>query len=72
MKTSYMDAILTMFVLAYIFSAWVFMIKQKQGASFVTSFDKAIVRGGCFFVLGSGLSFALMMYGNFPQLLMNA
>ena len=67
METSLINASLTMFVLAYIFSACIFMVKQKQGDSFITSFDKAIVRGGCFFVFGSGLSFVVMMSGNLPQ-----
>jgi hypothetical protein len=68
MKTSLVvDAILTMFVLAYVFSAWIFMMKQKQGASFITSFDKAMVRGGCFFIFGSGLSLVAIVSNNFPQ-----
>lgn len=65
METSLVNAILIMFILSYVFSASIFMAKQKQGASFIASFDKAIVRGGCFFLLGSGLSFAAMMYGIF-------
>lgn len=69
MKTSLVvNAILTVFVLSYVFAAWTFLMKQKQEASFITSFDKAIVRGGCFFVLGSGLSFIAVAYGNFPQM----
>jgi hypothetical protein len=67
METSLVNAILIMFILAYVFSALIFMAKQKQGASFIASFDKAIVRGGCFFLLGSGLSFVVMMHGNLSQ-----
>ena len=69
MKAPFIDVILTTFVLAYVFSAWIFMMRQKQGDTFITSFDKAVVRGGCFFILGSGLSFVLMVYGNLPPLL---
>lgn len=68
MKTSLViDAILTIFVLSYVFSAWTFMVKQKLGASFTESFDRAIVRGAWFFAFGSGLSFVTVMYGNIPQ-----
>jgi len=66
------NAILTMFVLSYVFSACTFMVKQKLGASFIDSFDKAIVKGAWFFALGSGLSFITVMYGNFPQAFIGA
>lgn len=70
MKTSLLvNVILTMFVLSYVFSAWTFMAKQKLGASFITSFDKAIVRGAWFFALGSGLSFITVVYSTVPQVL---
>ena len=65
MKTSLIDVVLIVFILSYVFSALIFMVKQKNGASFIVSFDKAIVRGGCFFVFGSGLSLVAIMYGNF-------
>ena len=69
MKTSLVvNAILTVFVLSYVVSACTFMVKQKLGASFIESFDKAIVRGAWLFALGSGLSFITVMYGNAPQL----
>jgi hypothetical protein len=61
------NTILIMFVLANVYSALVFTTKQKLGASFIESFDKAIVKGAWFFVLGSGLSFITVMYGNVPQ-----
>lgn len=68
MKTSLLvNVILTTFVLSYIVSACTFMVKQKLGASFIESFDKAFVRGAWLFALGSGLSFITIMYGNFPQ-----
>ncbi len=62
------DAVLSVFVLSYVFSGLTFVAKQKQGASFITSFDQAIARGSWFFALGSGLSFVTLMYGNLPQL----
>ena len=65
MNISFINAVLTVFILAYVYSAVVFMSKQKRGADFTASFDKAIVRGGCFFLIGSGLSFVVMMSGNF-------
>lgn len=68
MKTSLVvNVILTVFVLSYIFSACTFMVKQKLGASFIESFDKAILKGAWLFALGSGLSFITVIYGNFPQ-----
>ena len=68
MKTSLIvNAILTIFVLSYLFSAFTFMVKQRLGASFIESFDKAIVRGAWFFALGSGMSFITVMYGNVSQ-----
>jgi hypothetical protein len=68
MKTSLLvNAILIVFILTYVYSAFTFMMKQKLGDSFIASFDKAMVSGGCFFVLGSGLTCLSIMYGNFPQ-----
>lgn len=67
MNTSLVSAILTVFILAYVFSAWIFMLKQKQGASFIASFDKAIQRGAVFFILGSGLSFIALVSDNSAQ-----
>jgi len=68
MKTSLIvNAILTVLVLTYFYSAWTFMVKQKLGESFITSFDNAIVRGAWFFALGSGMSFITVMYGIVPQ-----
>lgn len=65
MKTSLVvNAILTMFILSYVVAAWTFIMKQKQEATFASSFDKAIVRGGTFFVLGASLSYIGIMYGN--------
>ena len=62
-----LNAILTVFVLANIFAGWTFMSKQKQGYSFITSFDKASVGGGCFFALGSGIYFIVDLSGNLSQ-----
>jgi hypothetical protein len=67
MKTSLVNAVLAMFVMAYFYAAWIFMMQQKHCIPFIASFDKSIVRGGCFFVLGSGLSFITIVYGNFQQ-----
>jgi len=69
MKSSLLDAILTVFVIAYVFFGLIFMGNQKHGASFIVSFDKAIVKGGCFFALGSGLSLVAIEYGNFSPVL---
>jgi hypothetical protein len=33
----------------------VFVVSQRQGQTFIASFDKAIVWGGAFFVIGSCL-----------------
>ena len=64
MNASLVNAILTGFILAYVFTAVIFMVKQKQGASFVESFDKAILRGGWFFAFVSCLSFLGVMSGS--------
>ena len=43
-------------ILAYVFMGGVFVVSQKQGKTFVASFDKAIVWGGCLFVVFCGLN----------------
>ena len=43
-------------ILSYAFMAVVVIVSQKQGHTFVASFDKAIVWGGGFFVIGSCLN----------------
>ena len=67
MNTSLVSAILIVFILAYLFTAFNFMMKQKQGASFVASFDEAIQRGAVLFILGSGLTFITLMSDNYAQ-----
>ena len=65
MKTTLIiNTVLSIFVLAYIFSAMTFLIKQKQGTSFTASFDQAIARGGYFFIAGSSLAFVAIMVSN--------
>lgn len=65
MNTSLVHAILTMFVMAYVYAAWIFLLQQRRGESFIASCDKAMVRGGLFFAAGSVLSFIAVTYGNF-------
>jgi len=55
MRILWLNSILTILILAYCFSAFIFLLKQKQGASFASSFDKAIAMGGIVFISGSGL-----------------
>ncbi|MDX8399603.1 MAG: hypothetical protein R8K20_05080 [Gallionellaceae bacterium] len=62
-----LDVILTAFVLTYVLTGLAFMVKQKLGVSFVSSFDQAVIKGAWFFAFGSGLSFITVIYGNAPQ-----
>jgi preprotein translocase subunit YajC len=50
------ETLMTMLILACIFMGVVFIISQRQGKSFIASFDKAIVWGSGLFVIGGFLS----------------
>ena len=67
MNITFLEVILVIYIFAYIFAGSVFMLKQKQGASFIISCDKALIRGGCFFVFSSGLSLVVKLYGGLLQ-----
>jgi len=47
-----------MFILAYVLMCLVFITHQKQGKSFVDSFDKAFIYGSGLFVIGYSLDAA--------------
>ena len=66
MEFTLINAILFSVVVAYVLSAWDFMRAQKKGASFIASFDRALIRGGCLFLLSSGMAFAVTLYGSLP------
>lgn len=66
MRFALVNAILFMVVMAYIFSAIDFLRAQNKGDSFIRSFDRALIKGGCLFLLGSGTSFVVVVYDNLP------
>jgi hypothetical protein len=43
-------------ILAYVLMCGIFILRQRQGHTFIASFDKAIVWGGGFFIIGSCLN----------------
>jgi len=49
------ETFMAVLVLAYVFMGGVFIVSQKQGKSFVASFDKAFAWGSCLFIFGYGL-----------------
>jgi hypothetical protein len=49
------ETFMAVLILAYVFMGGVFIVSQKQGKTFVESFDKAFIWGGCLFVAGYGL-----------------
>jgi hypothetical protein len=42
-------------ILAYVLMCGIFIVSQRQGQNFIASFDKALVWGGGFFIIGSCL-----------------
>jgi hypothetical protein len=50
------ETFMTVLILAYVFMGGVFIFSQKQGHTFVESFDKAFIWGGCSFIAGYGLN----------------
>ena len=56
MNSISVETFMIVLILAYVFMSGVFIVSQKQGHTFVASFDKAIVWGGGFFVIGSCLN----------------
>jgi steroid 5-alpha reductase family enzyme len=49
------ETFMIVLILAYVFMSGIFIISQRQGQTFIASFDKAIVWGSGFFVIGSCL-----------------
>lgn len=56
MNHTLVETLMTTLILACIFMGAAFIFFQKQGQSFIASFDKAIVWGLGLFVIGSSLS----------------
>lgn len=52
------ETFMIILILAYVFMGGIFMVSQRQGQSFVASFDKAMVWGSGVFVIGSCLDTA--------------
>lgn len=61
MNNLLVHTLLVVFILAYAFSGGIFIILQRQGLSFITSFDKALARGSILLVCGSCLD--VIAYG---------
>jgi hypothetical protein len=56
MNHALIEMLMATLILACIFMGVVFIISQRQGLTFIASFDKAIVWGGSLFVIGGVLS----------------
>jgi hypothetical protein len=55
MNPKYVETFMALLILAYVFMGVAFIAHQKQGKSFLDSFDKAFIWGGCLFVIGYGI-----------------
>ena len=55
MNPKYVETFMALLILAYIFMGVIFIAHQKQGKSFLESFDKAFIWGGILFVIGYGI-----------------
>ena len=49
------ETFMIVLILVYVFMSGIFIFSQKQGRSFIVSFDKAFVWGSCLFVAGYGV-----------------
>ena len=58
MNHSLIETVMAALIFGYVFMGAVFFTHQRQGQSFIASFDKAMVWGGGLFVVGCCLSTA--------------
>ncbi len=56
MNHALVETLMDTLILACVFMGAVFIISQRQGQTFIASFDKAIVWGSGIFVIGGFLS----------------
>lgn len=56
MNHALIETLMSILILTCIFMGMVFIIRQRQGQTFIASFDKAIVWGSGLFVIGGVLS----------------
>jgi hypothetical protein len=56
MNPKWVESFMALLILAYVFMGLVFIAHQKQGKSFVASFDKAFIWGVWLFAIGNGIN----------------
>jgi hypothetical protein len=49
------ETILILLITAYVLSGGIFIFSQRQGQTYIASFDRAIAWGGSLFVIGNCL-----------------
>jgi hypothetical protein len=61
METLFIQTFMVVLVMVYTFMGGIFCISQKQGKSFVASFDRAFALGSGLFLYGSSLNVIIYM-----------